>query len=549
MRPSAPCRLFDCREDLTRRLPCERVFASSPVGPRVHGTWHSGGSTTHVRRIVCLAVALAALVAGGRASAGIHDWLRYGGDDQLTNDAPSFLAPGLVAANLPSLAPVWTANLDGAIVASPLYVRRARVNGHPVDVVYAATEAGSVYALRRSDGQTLWRRQLGTTLVCPDEAPGGRYGVSSTPVIDLASRTLYVIGASGMLHALDLGSGEERPGWPLALTPRPDAEYVWGGLTLAQGRLYVPFASYCDEPAPDGFFADGRLVAVDLAQQRVIATFDVVPGPENLGGIWGYGGTSVDPTDGTVWTATGNSWVYDPACDCIQEGVGSAESVVKLSPDLSLLDADRPTGIPSPEVEDTDFGSTPLLFQPRGCPPLAAAHSKNGNVYVWLRSSLATGPIWQARIGPDDLAHPFIGEPSWSAELQTLFIANARIYGPEGVVQFDAAAAFHVGDGCRFPDEPTWIADAGIGTKPPPLVVGNLLFIAGGEATALYVLNASDGTVLEVLGLDGPAFSSPILADGEVVVGDLSGRLHAFAVDGGCSAVSRRGFGGRTPCD
>ena len=203
---------------------------------------------------------------------------------------------------------------------------------------------------------------------------------------------------------------------------------------------------------------------------------------------------------------------------------------MKLSPDLAVLDSDRPADLPSPLIEDTDFGSTPLLFQPDGCPPLAAAHAKNGQFYIWNRNSLSSGPIWQARIGPDDLNHPFIGEPAWSPELQTLFVSEARIYGPEGVQQFDAAVAFRVGPGCSLPAEPTWIADAGIAPKPPPMLVGDVLFVAGGRAKALYAIDARDGTPLGAWGLDGASFSSPIVADGVVVVGDFSGRVHAFDV-------------------
>jgi outer membrane protein assembly factor BamB len=501
-----------------------------------------------VRRASCLIVLLFSLAGAGAAAADSHDWLRYGRDDQLTNAAPEFLAPRLSTGTVGRLAPLWTVKLDGAIVASPLYVRAVTVEGRSQDLVYAATEGGSVYALRRGTGDVLWQRRLGTTGVCEEEAPGGQYGISSTPVIDRTTQTLYVIGASGFLHALDLASGGERPGWPLMLLPHPDGEHVWGGLTLSKGRAYVPVASYCDDPDPAGHIAEGQLIAVDVAQRRVVANFDVVPGPENLGGIWGYGGTSVDPGDGTIWTATGNSWVFDPECGCVNEGVGYAESIVKLSPDLTVLDSDRPPELPSPIVEDTDFGSTPLLFQPQGCPPLAAAHSKNGKVYVWVRSSLATGPIWELRIGPDDLAQPFIGEPSWSEQLQTMFISNARIYGPAGVVRFDAAVGIRVGDGCRFPDGPTWIADAGNGTKPPPLVLGNLLFVPGGLATALYALDARDGAVLATLELDGPDFSSPILADGTILAGDVAGEVHAFDVDGGCP-MTLHAFGGHPSCD
>ncbi len=500
------------------------------------------------RRTACLAAVLASLVAAGPAAADSHDWLRYGRDDQLTNEAPAFLARRLLPATVPALEPVWTTQLDGGIVASPLYVRNVQVGSKTEDVIFAATGGGSVYALRRSRGTVLWQRRLGTVQVCGNDSEPTTYGISATPVIDRASQTMYVIGASGELHALDLATGAERGGWPLALLAHREAEHVWGGLTLSRGRVYVPVASYCDKSDPDGNFADGRLIAVDAAQPRVAATFDVVPGPGNLGGIWGYGGTSVDPRDGSIWTATGNSWVFDPECGCIREGIGYAESIVKLGPDLVVLASHRPEELPSPIVEDSDFGSTPLLFQPQGCPPLAAAHAKNGMLYVWDRDSIETGPIWQIRIGPDDLATPFLAEPSWSEGEQTLVLAEARIYGPEGVVQFDAAVAFRVDAGCRFPSDPTWIASAGLGPKPAPLVVGDIAFVPGGRATALYALDVRDGSLLWTGGLDGRSFSSPILADGQVVVGDRSGRLHAFDVNGGCPDASLRAFGGRPSC-
>ena len=122
-------------------------------------------------------------------------------------------------------------------------------------------------------------------------------------------------------------------------------------------------------------------------------TLEIAPGPANMGGIWGFGGSSIDPLTGNVWTATGNSQVYDAGCGCFLETAGYGESVVELDPGLNVVAADRPAGIPIP-VQDTDFGSTPLLFQPPGCPPLAAANSKNGYAYIWRRDSLSAGPIW-----------------------------------------------------------------------------------------------------------------------------------------------------------
>ena len=84
----------------------------------------------------------------------------------------------------------------------------------------------------------------------------------------------------------------------MQVTEDPTGEFVWGGLTLAGSRLYVPVASYCDDPGAGGVYADGRLDAVDVGSAAIVGSFDVVPGASDLGSIWGWGGASVDPDTG-----------------------------------------------------------------------------------------------------------------------------------------------------------------------------------------------------------------------------------------------------------
>ena len=253
--------------------------------------------------------------------------------------------------------------------------------------------------------------------------------------------------------------------------------------------------------------------------------FAVSP-PGTLGGIWGWGGASVDPLTGDLWVATGNS---EPLGD--GEAQGYAESVVQLDPSLHAVASNRPGGIPDAAL-DTDFGSTPLLFQPDGCPPLAAAHNKNGELYVWNRQNLGGGPIWSDEIGPDNLATPFTGEPSWSPELQELIVANARVYdstAPSGVAHFSAAVALKVGPGCTFPSTPTWISDVGQGTKPPALIVGGVAFVAGGDASNFTELDAATGSMLRQFFLESGIYAGPILAGNEIVVGNIGGTVFAIA--------------------
>ncbi len=185
-------------------------------------------------------------------SAAATDWLAYGRDAQLTNQSPQ---PALTPDAARGLHRLWSTKLDGAVIASPLYAK---------GTLFAATENGSVYALNPSDGSVLWQTALGKVKA----ADCGSWGISSTGAIDLQRGLLYVANAGGNLYALDLTTGAVAAGYPLALTTRAAFEYVWGGLRLVGSRLYVPIASYCDQPDADGHYADGRVVAVDVDGRR-----------------------------------------------------------------------------------------------------------------------------------------------------------------------------------------------------------------------------------------------------------------------------------------
>ena len=237
-----------------------------------------------------------------------------------------------------------------------------------------------------------------------------------------------MIGATGSLHALDLSTGEESEGYPEQVVDQTAYEYVWGGLRIAGGRVYVAIASYCDVGAPDGLFPEGSLKSLPLDHAAGATVWDPVPGPQNLGGIWGWGGISVDPRDGSIFTAVGNSHVHSDACDCFVDDAGYGDNVVHLTADLSsVIDAQNP-GIPG--TGDYDFGAAPMLFQPEGCPPLAAANNKNGTLYVWNRTALAAGPLAEMPISDGRAA--FVGTPAWSAATQTIYEAQAALFGAAG---------------------------------------------------------------------------------------------------------------------
>jgi outer membrane protein assembly factor BamB len=458
------------------------LLAASPVDARVVGTPLSR-------------------VAGATEFTS-DSWLSFGHDDQLTNTS---LQEAITVATAPSLHELWNAKLDGAIIASPLVA-----NG----VVYASTEAGSVYAFDASDGVVLWTRSFGPiqSYVC------GSWGFSSTGVIDPTRGLLYVAAADGHLRALELTTGDVA--WSTVITTRPDTEYVWGGLRLLGAQLYVPVASYCDAPDSAGVPAEGRLVDVDVDTTAVRSTFDPVPGVDNLGSIWGWGGVSIEPNGSALYTAIGNSDVFDDSCGCDIDTAGDGDSVVALSPDLREHDANRPSAVP--DTGDYDFGAAPVLFDVPGCGSFAAANNKNGYLYVWRRYALSNGPVFSAGIGTPTA--PFVGEPSWSASKRMLYDAGTNILH-DGITDGEGVTAYSVNADCEFQFE--WQKATGKGTQPPPLLLGDVLFAAGGSG-GWSALDAHTGAVLWHVDTPSPTLAPASAANGRIFAGTFGGALSAF---------------------
>ena len=208
------------------------------------------------------------------------------------------------------------------MAASPV---AATVDG--ATIVYAATEGGSVFAFYAATGALRWQRYVGVVETAHD---CGTWGVSATPAIDVRRGLVYVVGATGFLDAYDLKTGAEADGYPLALTfDRNRVEYVWGGLRIVGERLYAVVASYCDAPDDAGVPAEGRIIAVDLATRTAGTVWDPVPGPNNLGALWGYGGLSVEPDGSAFYTGVGNATVRD-ANGVLQDDAGYGDKIVKL---------------------------------------------------------------------------------------------------------------------------------------------------------------------------------------------------------------------------
>ena len=169
--------------------------------------------------------------------------------------------------------------MDGQIYAQPLYVANLTIAGAKHNVVFVATEHSSVYAFE-ADGRTtspFWKRSFInpsagiTTIAKPANALiAPEISISSTPVIDTSTSTLYVAVSTSengsivhRLHALSLTTGAEKFGGPIKIQGSVPGTYpalsVNGrvpfvpkqhlqrpALLLLNGNVYIAYGSNGD---------------------------------------------------------------------------------------------------------------------------------------------------------------------------------------------------------------------------------------------------------------------------------------------------------------
>ena len=218
-------------------------------------------------------------------------------------------------------------SLDATVYASPLIVGNR---------VYVATEGDSVYALDAANGTIAWRAALGQP-VAGSDLPCGNIdpsGVTGTPVVDIASQTLFAVAFLRADHhhelfALDLADGHvkfHRPIDPPGLDPI--VEQQRGALTISGGRVYVAFGGLYGDCGP----YKGAVVASALDGAGDLRSFEVPTARE--AGIWAPPGPTVDG-NGAIYVSTGNS----ESTSAFDYG----NAVIRLTPELTIGDyfADR----------------------------------------------------------------------------------------------------------------------------------------------------------------------------------------------------------------
>ena len=310
--------------------------------------------------------------------------------------------------------------LDGMTFASPLYVANVNIPGKGFhNVVFAATEHDSVYAFD-ADGLTnapLWQRSFinpaagvttvpaadtGETVDIPNEI-----GITSTPVIDPSSGTMYVVvktkEISGSttnyvqrLHALDITTGTEKFGGPAMIQGSvpgtgmgsQGGQLVFNsfrqnqrtGLLLVNGVLVFGFSSHGDvEPF------HGWVMGYDATTLQQVLLVCTTPNGDD-GGVWMNGdGLAVD-SSANLYFITG-----DGLFDANTGGSDYGDCFVKMSTTGTILDYFSPSVQSSLDTGNLDLGSGGVLLLPDQSgahPHEMVSAGKNGTIYLVDRDNM-----------------------------------------------------------------------------------------------------------------------------------------------------------------
>ncbi|HEX4645892.1 MAG TPA: chitobiase/beta-hexosaminidase C-terminal domain-containing protein, partial [Verrucomicrobiae bacterium] len=370
------------------------------------------------------------------ASAQTVSVLTYHYDNARTgqNTNEIVLTPANVNTN--TFGVLFTYPVDGQIYAEPLIMTNVVIPGQGAhNVVIVATQHDSVYAFDADsnagpNGGLLWHSSMGTSAATPNNFFGSRYGpyhdidpevgITSTPVIDPVSGTIYVDaftdeGSSFVhrIHALDITTGAERTNSPVVVTAslpgigvgssggilsfNPLQHLQRPALTLAGGMLYVAYSGYADTDPYHGWVIGFNTATLKQVTNYVFnttpnATTAAFGGNAGEGGIWQSGnGLSVDAGNNLYFEVGNGSFNGTNGLTGTEYG----DSFIKLSTTngLKLVDFFAPFNQASLAAADIDLGSGGPMLMPDSVgnaahPHLIVGCGKEGKIYLLDRDNL-----------------------------------------------------------------------------------------------------------------------------------------------------------------
>jgi hypothetical protein len=505
------------------------------------------------RDAVSLALACWAGLGLGLSAAAQVSVTTYHMDNLRTglNANETLLTPSSV--NSKGFGKLLSYNVDGFIVAQPLYVPNVTVGLGNHNVVYVATQNDTVYAFDADNvgsGSPLWQMSFtnpgaGITSVpiADNGCPSTRFvnvGIMGTPVIDAGTGTLYVsvktkevVGTKKnyvqRLHALDITNGQEKFGGPVVITASvvgsngtvtfdPLHQNQRPGLLLSNGTLYIAYGSNgCDQ------FAHGWILAYNPTTLQQTAVWNGSPNQPFGASIWQSGSGLGADANGNVYVNLANG-----TFDVNTGGPDFGDTLLKLtlgSQGLVWSDYFEPFDQANMAQLDLDLGSGGVLLlpdQPGPNPHLLIGAGKTGTVYLVNRDNMGQyNPVDNSQIVQSlpSAIGPFYSNPVyWNSKVY--FFANndtVKQYTlTNGLLSATPSAQSKKYPAASIPAISANGNSNGIVwlVRNPPAPI----FSALNAATLTELYNSSQSGTRDTLGLTAH-FITPAIANGKVFVG------------------------------
>src|SRR5437899_2524799 len=386
-------------------------------------------------------------------------WPKYCGTESMTG-TPTGHSP-ITAATVTAMALAWRTKLNGPIASAPSVLRNR---------LYIGDWGGFENEIDVRNGHVIARANLGQTHA-PQCNPQ-TLGITSSAAI--VNGLVYVAGGDDAFYALDANTLKVIWRKPLGDNSASGGYYGWSSPTVAGNRVLQGVASNCDKP-----FVQGRLEALDRVTGEEVAVARFVGDGGTGSGVWTS--PAVDLQNGKVFVTTGSGVDFFD---------GTGYSIIRLDldtlalEDLWKVDTDYATW-------DADWGSSPTLFTDATGRELVGAGHKDGHYYAFLRSDLASGPVWSAEVALQGEV-PQEGDGT----LSTAAFDGTRLYLGGGNPPDSADPDAHGSVVALDPANGTvlWRQAFPGPVIAPVSTVNGVVFAAGGNL--VEALDAADGKIL-----------------------------------------------------
>jgi hypothetical protein len=492
-----------------------------------------------------------------------NDWPTYQFDNQRDGYNPNTTA--FTPASIAGMHLAWQLTAIGSTKAGqPLLM--TNVAGHTA--LLFVPNFGYAQAYDALTGALVWSNPN-----IPDASVQdcGISGISGTAAYVKSLGALYIADGNGgtdpnhvIVYRLNAATGAVTGQVDVTPTLLPtEANLSHTGITYANGRIYVGTGSDCEGTQTGAYISwRGSISSIDPNSMALLSTFYTVYGQGGStyggGGVWAWGGVSTDYS-GNIFAGTGNAETADsvspravaaPFVAAPAENSGYGEHVLKLSPDLSTVEAsDAPANNFNVGQNDLDFPGVPTIMTAplgSGCGLLSGSQGKGGLLVVHNTATLSEVATYQLS-EPNGNAY-YVGNPAYSPATGYLYAAvtTANALYPPGMVAIGSCGTSVAWNTVFGPDSSLY---SGENPRSAPTVTsGGVVFMGtpctasgltcgapGALGGAMWALDARTGSLLNnsnPITLTTDDIRMAPIVDGEwMYFSDNSGNFYAYTID------------------